>query len=101
MEGNDCYKFSTIYNFILKTGAKPVSVAVDIGVNVGRVLLLMQQFFPKAQFFGFEAVKEYFEVAVTNTKHLPQVSLFNQIVTAEHLYSDDLGQRPRSEACAM
>ena len=89
MEGNDCYKFSTIYNFILRTGAKPISVAVDVGVHVATVLTLMQRFFPDARIFGFEAVKEYFDVALTRTKDLRQVELFNQIVTAEHLYADD------------
>ncbi len=101
MEGNDCYKFSTIYNFILRTGAKPISVAVDVGVHVGAVLTLMQRFFPDARIFGFEAVKEYFDVALTRTKDLSQVELFNQIVTAEHLYADDLGKQPRPTPCAL
>lgn len=101
MEGNDCYKFSTIYNFILRTGAKPISAAVDVGVNVGTVLVLMHRFFPKAKIFGFEAVKEYFDMALANTRHLPQVELFHGIVTAEHLYSDDLGERRRPQTCSM
>ena len=101
MEGNDCYKFSTIYNFILRTGAKPISTAVDVGVHIGLVLVLMHRFFPQARIFGFEAVPEYFDVALGRTRGLPQVELFNHIVSAEHLYKDDLGQEPRPCPCAL
>lgn len=101
MEGNDCYKFSTIYNFILRTGAKAISVAVDVGVHVGTVLVLMHRFFPRARIFGFEAVPEYYRIALEHTKHLPKVELFNQIVTAEHLYKDDLGCQRRATPCNL
>lgn len=101
MEGNDCYKFSTIRNFLERTGNKPVSVTVDVGVNVGSITLLIHEFFPKARIFGFEAVEEYFQLAAANTRHVPTIHLFNKTVTGAHLFFDDLGARPRRERCRL
>ena len=90
MEGNDCYKFSTIRNFIEATGAEPVRVMMDIGVNVGLVTQLMKQYFPEASVYGFEPVPEYFEMARYNTAGCAGVHLYPRPVTSRHLYADDL-----------
>lgn len=101
MEGNSCYKFSTIKNFVLTTQAKDIEVAVDIGVNVGDVSLLMHDYFPNARIFGFEPVGEYFDIAVDRTKHVPQIELHNQAVTAQHRFFDDFGERPRNDEASL
>ena len=59
MEGNACYKFSTIRHFIEKTGAPPIRGIVEVGVNIGSVSLLMHEYFPAARIVGFELVREY------------------------------------------
>ena len=48
-EGNDCYKFSTIRNFIARSRAKDVETIVQIGANLGEVTLLMHAYFPAAK----------------------------------------------------
>ena len=60
MEGNECYKFSTVQNYIEQTAGKPIRVAVDVGANVGNVTRLMRSYFPHARIFAFEAVFEYY-----------------------------------------
>ena len=55
MEGNDCYKFSTIRNFIAASRAKDVETIVEIGANIGEVTLLMRAYFPAAKIVAFEA----------------------------------------------
>jgi hypothetical protein len=44
MEGNDCYKFSTIRNFIARSQAKDVDTIIEIGANIGEVTLLMHAY---------------------------------------------------------
>ena len=96
MEGNDCYKFSTIRNFLLRTGQRPIERIAEVGVNVGSISLMMHDYFPNARIVGFEAVGEYWEIACRQTAHVPQISLFHRAVTYDHLYADDLGTCPRS-----
>jgi FkbM family methyltransferase len=95
MEGNACYKLSTIKNFITMTHADEVKIIVDIGVNVGDVSLLMYHYFPAARMFGFEAVKEYFDLAMERTKDITNITLYNEAVTAQHRFFDDFGEKPR------
>lgn len=95
MEGNACYKFSTIKHFVTKTQALPISRIVEIGVNVGNVTLMMHDYFREAQVVGFEAVREYWEVAHAKTKHLSRIKLHHRAVTYQHVYSDDLGKCAR------
>jgi FkbM family methyltransferase len=96
MEANDCYKFSTIRNFLLGTGQPPVERIVDVGVNVGSISLMMHDYFPTARIVGFEAVQEYWKIACERTAHVTQIELFHRAVTYEHLYADDLATYPRS-----
>jgi FkbM family methyltransferase len=91
MEGNDCYKFSTIRNFVALTGAPPIERIVEVGANVGEISLMMHEYFPSARIVGFEAVPEYYELARSRTAHLAQVDLFHRAVTYDHLYADDCG----------
>ncbi|MET0398310.1 MAG: FkbM family methyltransferase [Longimicrobiaceae bacterium] len=95
MEGNDCYKFSTIRNYIESTGAPPVRLVVEAGVNVGAVTRLVKEYFPEARVFGLEAVRELAGLARTNTRDLTGVRILTRALTAEHLYEDDTGTRPR------
>lgn len=101
MEGNACYKFSTIKNFIKKTKSKPIETVIDIGVNIGDTVLLIHEYFPKARIFGIEPVKEYFETATKRTENVPNLTLFNMAFTAAHDFMDDLGAEPREETAAM
>lgn len=101
MEGNDCYKFSTIRSFLLQTGRQPIERILEVGANVGDISLMMHNYFPEAQIVGFEAVREYWEIACRRVVHIPQISLFHRAVTYEHLYFDDLGMFPRSASVPL
>lgn len=68
MEGNECYKFSTVANYLACTQGTPVRLAVDIGCNVGDVSALMRPYFPQAQIFGFEPVPDYYRKACEKLK---------------------------------
>lgn len=91
MEGNACYKYSTIGNYLGKTGGKPIETILDVGVNIGDTVLLAHQYFPEARIFGIEPVTEYFDQATARTAEVPNLKLFNMAFTAAHEYSDDLG----------
>ncbi len=97
MEGNECYKFSTIRNYIDKAHQRDIRVIVDVGVNVGTISLMMKSYFPHAKIYGFEAVKEYQKIALSNTKHIPDIKLFNRAVSSQHLFADDIGEVPREK----
>ena len=101
MEGNACYKFSTIKNFILKTQAKDITTIVDVGVNVGDISVLMHDYFPNARIIGFEPVREYFDIAVARTRDIPQIELHHQAVTAQHRFLDDLGEIRRDDPASL
>ena len=96
MEGNYCYKFSTIRNFLQRTNRPLVTQVVEIGVNVGDVSLMMHEYFPTARIVGFEAVGEYCELARQRTAHVREIELHHRAVTCQHLYWDDLGNCPRT-----
>jgi FkbM family methyltransferase len=95
MEGNECYKFSTIKNFIEKSNKKNIEIIMDIGANVGDITLMMNAYFPHARIYGFEAVKEYYDIAHSHTEHISNIKLYNKAVSSQHLFFDDLGERPR------
>ncbi len=95
MEGNDCYKFSTIRNFIAASQAKDVATIVEIGANIGEVTLLMHGYFPAARIVAFEAVKEYCDIAAARTRKIQNIALHNKAVTAQHRFLDDLGEERR------
>lgn len=95
MEGNECYKFSTIQRYIAQTGASPVRLAIDVGANVGAVTRLLKAYFPSARVYAFEAVREYFEVARARTADLADVHVYHRVITSQHLYHDDFGREPR------
>jgi FkbM family methyltransferase len=101
MEGNDCYKFSTIRNYIEATGAPPVRVVVEAGVNVGDVTRLVKEYFPEATVYGLEAVYELAEQARASTRDLTGVRILTRALTSEHLYEDDAGTRPRAEPTTL
>jgi FkbM family methyltransferase len=95
MEGNDCYKFSTIRRYLERTGGAPVRVALDIGANVGAISLLMRSYFPHASIYAFEAVSELADVARAHVSRKHGIRLFRRAVTSEHVFKDDLGRRRR------
>jgi len=95
MEGNACYKFSTIRRYIAQTGASPVRLAIDVGANIGDMTRLLKSYFPSAYVYAFEAVGEYFEIARARTANIKRVRVFHRAVTAQHLYRDDLGRESR------
>src|SRR5262245_25301290 len=101
MEGNECYKFSTIKNYIERTGQKGIELILDVGVNIGDISLMMHSYFPAARIFGFEAVEEYHQIASARTQHIPGVKLFNTALSAQHLFADDVGERPRERIAGL
>ena len=101
MEGNACYKFSTIRNYIAQTGANPVRLCLDVGANVGDISILLTSYFPAARVHAFEGVREYFEIARSRTAHLPTITLHHRAITSEHRYRDDLGTVPRPAAVPL
>jgi FkbM family methyltransferase len=101
MEGNECYKFSTISNYITHTGEQPVDVVIEVGVHVGAVTRLIRSAFPKAKIHGFEAVTEYFDQAKAATRGDRGIRLYNKAVTSQHLFADDLGAQRRSKRAQL
>src|SRR5713101_7583403 len=101
MEGNECYKFSTVRNYVEKTRQKSIEIILDVGANVGDISLMMNAYFPHAKIYGFEAVKEYYEIARSRTEHLGNITIFNKAVSFQHLFEDDLGERPRQKAVSL
>lgn len=75
MEGNDCYKFSTIKNYAYKTSGQPIRVAADIGCNVGEVTAPIRRYSPGALIFAFEPEPEYFYRACDALNCDPMVNL--------------------------
>jgi FkbM family methyltransferase len=101
MEGNACYKFSTIKNYAEKTAQKAIEVMVDVGVNIGDITLMMHDYFPQARIYGFEAVKEYYDIAHSRTAHLGNLKLFNKAFSSQHLFADDVGEFPRTQGARL
>lgn len=96
MEGNECYKFSTIRNFITLTNAEPVRVIMDVGANVGSITRMMKAYFPAARIYACEPVPEYAALAQANIADLDGVTLWRRAITAQHLFHDDIGEQPRA-----
>jgi FkbM family methyltransferase len=101
MEGDECYRFSTIRNFICQTGAPPVRLVLDIGAYRGDVSLLARSYFPGAFVCALEADEQWFRVARENTGHDPQVRVVQRALTAQHLYRDDFGAKPLRHPAAL
>jgi hypothetical protein len=101
MEGNECYKFSTIGNYIRLTGSKGVRLMVDVGANVGSISSMMKSYFPGAKLYAYEAVEEYFQTALGNLQPNQDIKLFNKAVTSAHLFYDDLGEKPRPKPASL
>jgi FkbM family methyltransferase len=101
MEGNECYKFATIRNYIDLTHAGPVRVMIDIGANVGTITRMMKAYFPDAVVYACEAVPEYAALAEVNTRDLASVTVWRRAITGEHMFHDDAGERKRARRAAM
>jgi FkbM family methyltransferase len=101
MEGNDCYKFSTIKTYLDATGRKPIRLAIDVGCNIGQVTAMLRSFFPEALVIALEPVQKYYLEACSNLKNDPLVKVFPFALTAQHRYLDDLGQVPLKESLPL
>jgi len=101
MEGNECYKFATIRNYIDLTQADPLRVMIDVGANVGAVTRLMKAYFPDGRVYACEPVDEYAALAEVNTRDLPGATVWRRAVTSEHLFLDDTGERRRPKSVAV
>lgn len=95
MEGNDCYKFSTIANYLRATNAKPIQLAMDVGCNLGDVTRQMRSYFLEARVFAFEPVYEYYLCAWKFLGNDPLVRVFQAAITGSHRFHDDVGRSPR------
>lgn len=101
MEGNECYKLTTIKNYIEKTGAPPIQTAIDIGCHVGEITALIRFHFPQSDVFGFEPVEEYFRLALRRMRGDASSKIFKAAVCGLHRFEDDLGRVPRSSPARM
>lgn len=101
MEGNACYKFSTIREYIRRTGAAPVRVACDVGSNAGLMTRMIRDYFPAAEVFAFEPVEECYLATLREVNGDPDIRCFQLAVTSQHLFEDDLGQIPRADAAEL
>src|SRR5262245_3004092 len=101
MEGNECYKFSTIRDYIDRTGDKDIRVIADVGANVGSIALMMRSYFPRSKIYAFEAIEDSFQAAQANTQRAEDIKLFKRGVTTAHLFFDDLGKRPRPSPVSL
>lgn len=101
MEGNACYKFSTIRNYVAKSGARDIETIIDIGANVGDVTLMMHDYFPAARIIAFEAVTEYCDQAVARTRGIPNITVYNKAVTGQHRFADDYGTKRRRKRAGL
>jgi FkbM family methyltransferase len=95
MQLDSFYRLPMLKTFVEPSNDLAIKVIVDIGVNVGDTLLLLHRYFPEARIIGFEPVQEYFDVALRRTEAIKQIELHNKAVTADHLFFDDLGEKPR------
>jgi FkbM family methyltransferase len=101
VEGNECYKFSTIQNYVAVTGAPPVRLALDIGANVGAITRMLKAYFPDARVYGYEAVADYVALAAANTRDLPGVTIAHRAISAAHKFRDDVARRRRTDHVAL
>jgi FkbM family methyltransferase len=101
MEGDECYKFSTIRDHIRRTGAAPIGTAMDLGAHVGTIALLMAGYFPQARIVACEAVDTIFQELKSRTAREPRISPRHWAVTAEHRFLDDLGEHPTTRPLAV
>ena len=101
MEGNECYKFSTIKNYIEQTHAKDIETIIDIGANICSISIIMRSYFSKSKIYAFEAVKGYYEIPYDNIKSDSNIKLFNMAMSSQHLFADDVGQYPRNEPVSL
>ena len=101
MEGNECYKFSTIRNFIELTHGEPVRLVLDVGANVGSITRMVKAYFPASRIHAYEAVPEYAALAEANTNDLEGVTVWRRAITAQHLFHDDAGEQRRTAQSGM
>jgi FkbM family methyltransferase len=101
MEGNECYKFSTIRHYIERNSAPSVRVILDVGANVGTVTCMMTEYFPDAIIHAFEPVEEYFELGRYNTRFSSRIHWIQAAVSMQHKYADDFGLELRSDIARL
>jgi len=96
MEGDDCYKFSTVQVYVAKTNAKPIKTILEVGANVGIVSLQMHAMFPDAKIYSFEVVEQWFQQAAQSVAGIDNIKLYHAAMSSQHLFEDDLGVVPRA-----
>ena len=73
MQPDAFYRLPTVRNFVRDSGGRDIRVIVDIGANVGDMLLLLHDYFPNARIIGFEPVREYFDIALQRTQAIGRI----------------------------
>lgn len=101
MEGNECYKFSTVKTYLAKQDCRPILNVIEIGVNVGNVTLQICEYFPDARIIGLEPVEEYWRIAVNRTAHLPNITLLQKAATYRHRYVENQGRHTHAESASL
>ena len=93
MEGNHCYKYTTLKAFLKNSGQPPIRHIIEIGANYGHQTAEMLSHWPEANLLGFEPTPDCLKSVQERFKAHPNVEILPFAVTAEHIYSDDLGQQ--------
>ena len=72
---NSCYGFGEIkiYEDILNDG----EIFLDIGMNIGAISFQLKKRNPSLKIFGFEPVREFYDLAVKNLSQFDGVNCFN------------------------
>jgi FkbM family methyltransferase len=102
MEGNACYKYYTIRRFVDAFGGPPIKTILEVGANVGNVLVEMAECFPDARIHSYEIIPDHLEAAQQKTEtYGNRISVRWRAVTSEHLFEDDLGRKPREKPAQL
>ena len=88
MEGDQCYRFRAIQQYIKESGAEPIRVALDIGAGervgwphiCGEVSKLMTRVFPQVKVYGFESNRRAFRFTKQNCRPNKRIHLYNLAV---------------------
>lgn len=97
MEGNACYNFHIISNYISRSPSNPVPIlrAIDVGSRVGLITRMMVNHFPQAAIHAYDVLPYLNKFTLEAVHNNPRVTAILGACTAQHLYADNLGQEPQ------
>jgi FkbM family methyltransferase len=97
MEGNACYNFHIISNYISRSPSNPAPIlrAIDVGCRVGLITRMMVNHFPQAMIHAYDVLPYLIRLTLETVNDNPRVAAILGACTAQHLYADNLGQEPQ------